>query len=64
VDKGIDVEPLVAMLNNSGWTLTVEHPDATEDRLESDAMLIGAPEFDLGRRRGLLNLIEGFGQFF
>src|SRR5689334_23168344 len=64
VHKRIDVEPLVAMLNNSCWTLTVEHPDPTEDGLESDAMLISGPEFDRGLWSGLLHLLDGFGQFF
>jgi hypothetical protein len=64
VDKGIDVEPLVAMLNDSRWTLTVEYPDPTENGLESDAMLIGGPEFDRGLWSSLLHLVEGFGEFF
>ena len=64
VDTGIDVEPLVAMLNDSRWTLTVEYPDPTENGLESDAMLIGGPPFDRGLWSSLLQLVEGFGQFF
>lgn len=64
VDKGIDVEPLVAMFHNSRWTLAVEHPDPTEEGLESDAMLIGGPEFDRGLWSSLLHLVEGFGEFF
>lgn len=64
VDKGIDVEPLVALLNDSRWTLAVEHPDPTEDGLESDAMLIGAPEFDRSLWSSLLHLVESFGEFF
>ena len=46
MDKGIDVEPLIAMLNHYRRTLPVESPDPKDNGLESNAMLIESPPFD------------------
>ena len=39
-------------------------PDTTQDRLEANAMLIGAPEFYAGLRIRLTNGFHFLGQFF
>ena len=64
MDKGIDVEPKVSMLNHHRRTLPVESPDPTNNGLESNAMLIASPQFDRRLWGGLVHLVEGFGQFF
>ena len=64
MNKGIDVEPLITMLNHHGRTLPVESPDPTDDGLESNAMLIESPQVNRRLWGGLLHLVEGLGQFF
>jgi hypothetical protein len=64
MDKGVDIEPLVAMLHYRRWTLPVEHPDPTKDGLESNAVLIKGPQFDRRLRCGLLHLLERLREFF
>lgn len=64
MDKRIDVEPLIAMLDYHGRTLPVEHPDPTKNGFESDAVFIEGPQFDRRQRRGLLHLLERLWEFF
>ena len=64
MDKGIDIEPLVAMLHHHHWTLPVEDPDPTKDGFESNAVPINGPQFDRRLRCGLLHLLESLWEFF
>jgi hypothetical protein len=50
------VHPLIACLHDDTRTRSFSHPDAAEQRLEANAMLIEGPEFDTGLRMGLLDL--------
>lgn len=50
--KPDEIAPVIAVLDGRNGPLTVETPDFVEDRLQSDAVLIGRPEFDLRVREG------------
>ena len=52
--KGIEIAPLVAMLYNRSRTLPAGTPDATQDGLEADTVLVGGPQFDTFLRVSLL----------
>ena len=55
--KTVDVEPLEALLDGHSRTRAFSDPDAPQDRFESDAMLIGGPQFDSGLG---VSLLQGF----
>lgn len=48
MDEADQVAPGKTVLHSSGWPLTHRCPDASEQRFEADAMLIGGPQFDVG----------------
>ncbi len=60
MDEG--VEPLVARMGHGEWALAWAMPDAAHDRLEPDAMLIGAPDCHPSGRVGSLYLAHRLGQ--
>src|SRR6266702_1071362 len=62
--KSIHIRPLVPLVNNGYCRLPFAHPDAPQDRLESDPMFIKRPAFYLGLGIGLLHFFNDFGQFF
>ncbi len=49
-DEATDIEPFVALLHRSNRSLPDRCPDSADKREESDPMLIGGPELDLGSR--------------
>ena len=42
--KGVEITPLVAMLHDRLWALSARAPDAAQDGLEPDAVLVGGPQ--------------------
>jgi hypothetical protein len=58
MDETVDVHPLITCVHNHTATRSFPHPDATEQGLEADAMLIESPPFDAGLRMGLLDLVS------
>ena len=51
----VEVEPLEAMLHGDTRAGAFAHPDPAQDWFEPDAVLIGGPQFDRGRRKRLLH---------
>jgi len=48
VDEANQIAPSEAVLDDGAGTLPNRRPDAAQQRLEANAMLIGGPQFDLG----------------
>src|SRR5438034_3360520 len=44
MDKTVDIEPLVALVDRHPWASSFAHPDPSQDRFETNAMLIGGPQ--------------------
>ena len=64
MDKTVDVKPLVAVMDRDAWTGSFPHPDAAQDRFQTDAMLIGRPQFNGGLGEGLLQFFYLLRKFF
>src|SRR5688500_2821694 len=64
MDKGVEIAPLVAMLNNRLGALPPGAPDAPQDRLEADPVLIGRPQFHHVLGVGLLYRLDYDGKVF
>lgn len=62
--KPIEIHPLIARSDHGPHSAPLAGPDAAQDRFETDAMLILAPEFQAGFWRRLLQSEDLFGQFF
>jgi len=62
--KRVDIEPLEALLHRHSWSRPFAHPDAAQDRLEPDAMLIGGPQLHCGIRERLLQLVQALWKVF
>ena len=62
--EGRDVEPLVAMVAERDRALALGCPDAAQDRLQAEAVLVGREDLDreIGVTGGLLG--DGLGQLF
>jgi hypothetical protein len=52
MDKADEVAPGEAVLDGSDGPLPNGRPDAAQERLQANAMLIGGPEFDRGAGKG------------
>ncbi len=46
MDEAADVAPGIVVLDWSDWPLAARRPDAAQDGLEANAMLVGRPELD------------------
>ena len=51
MDETDDVAPRIAVLDRSDRSLPDRRPDAAQDGLEANAMLVGRPQLDLGARK-------------
>jgi hypothetical protein len=58
MDEPIHVQPLIALLHANNWTMPSTRPDAPDDRLEADAMLIHRPQLHLCIRISVLDLLD------
>jgi hypothetical protein len=56
--KGMEITPLVAMLHDRLWALSAWAPDAAQDGLEPDAVLVGRPQLHLLPRVGVLQRLD------
>jgi hypothetical protein len=54
--EGVDVHPFIAGLHHDPRAGSFAHPDAAEQRLETNAMLIECPQLDARGRMVLLDL--------
>src|SRR5712692_5558129 len=63
-DEATDVEPLVALLHRGNRALADRGPDPSDQRQESNAMLIGRPELDLRLRMRCLDRRDLVRQIF
>ena len=61
VCRRIEPEPFVALIDFTQWTLSLGCPHAAQDRLETKARFILAPDFDRLRR---VRLLQGLGLKF
>ncbi len=48
MDEVVHVQPMNAMMHGHNGTLAAFGPDAAEDGLQAEAMVIFGPEFDRG----------------
>ena len=62
--EGGDVEPLVAVVTERDGALAFGGPDAAQDRLQPDAVLVGGPDLDRLVRVLGSRLIDGLLQLF
>jgi hypothetical protein len=63
-DKGGDVEPLEAVVPDGQWPRRPRRPDAAQDRLQPDAVLVGGEGLDHRAWVALRFLGDGFGELF
>ena len=52
MDEADEGAPVVAVLHRGRGPLPIETPDLVQDRLQTDAVLVDGPEFDLRAREG------------
>ena len=64
LDKGIQVHPLVAVMDGGDGTLPTPRPHSAQERFQPDAMFVHRPEFDDVLRIGLLDFSHLAGEFF
>jgi hypothetical protein len=57
--KGVEIAPLVAVLDDRLGALAPGAPDPAHDGLEADAVLVGRPQFYGVLRTGLLESLDG-----
>lgn len=62
--KPIEIHPLIALPDHSSHSGPLSSPNAAQDRFETDAMLILAPEFNAGFWIGLMELLNLLWEFF
>jgi hypothetical protein len=62
--KPVELHPLRALADHGSHSAPLAGPDAAQDRFESDAVLILAPEFNAGCWIRLLQREDLLGQFF
>lgn len=62
--KPIEIHPLIARSDHSPHPGALAGPDAAQDRFETDAVLILAPEFNAGFWIGLMQLLDLLWEFF
>ncbi len=60
----IEIHPLIAWSDHSPHPGALAGPDAAQDRFETDAVLILAPEFNAGFWIGLMQLLDLLWEFF
>ena len=60
----IEIHPLIARSDHSPYPGSFSRPDAAQDRFETDAVLILAPEFNAGFWIRLMQLLKLFWEFF
>ena len=60
----VHLEPLEAVLDADRRSRAFAHPDPTQDRFETDAVLIRGPQFDGGFGEGLLQFLHALGEGF
>ena len=63
-DEAPDIEPFVTVMSKRNWALTSGRPDASQDRLQTDPMLVHRPDLDGGVRMLLFFFSGGVLQFF
>ena len=63
-DKPGDIEPFETMMANGDRAFSDGRPDAAPDRLQTDPMLVGRPDFDNGAGMPALFFSGGALQFF
>ena len=54
--EAIDIFPFIARADHGARSLAPPCPNPPQDRLQSDAVLVFGPEFNLGTRVGVLEL--------
>lgn len=64
VQAGVDVHPLIALCHHRFDSASFERPDPTQDRLQTDPVLISTPQFHVRLRIRLTNGLDFLGQFF
>ena len=64
MDKGIEIAPLVAMLDDRLGALAPGAPDPAHDRLEPDAVLVGRPQLYGVLGIGVLERLDGRREVF
>jgi len=64
MDEADDVAPLKAVLHHRHRPLTDRRPDAPQQRLQADTMLVGRPQLDLGVREGGRHCLQQRSHFF
>ena len=63
-DESGDIEPFEAVMADGSRPLTTGCPDASDDRLEADAVLIGGKGLDHGSRMVARLFLDDIGKFF
>ncbi len=63
-DEGGDVEPFEAVVSDRDGPLAARRPDAAQDRLQTDAVLVGGEGLDYCARMALRLLGGGLGELF
>ncbi|HXH12444.1 MAG TPA: hypothetical protein VNP04_22085 [Alphaproteobacteria bacterium] len=64
MDKGVQVEPLVPMLDGGQGVLPAAAPHAAQDGLEAQAVFVGRPECDDVVGMGVLHPLDYLGKLF
>ncbi len=64
LDKAIQMHPLIALTDHCSHSRSLACSHSTQDRLESNAVLILALQFNAGVWILLVQLFEFFGKFF
>ena len=64
MNEAVQIRPLVTLMDDHAGTLAFQAPDPAQNGLESNAVLILAPQFDLLLGMGLLQRLNGARKFF
>jgi hypothetical protein len=64
LDKPIEIHPLIARSDHGPHSGSLSSPDAAQNRFETDAVLILAPEFNVGFWIRLMQLLNLLWEFF